>query len=433
MGLGDHVKLSIAARLFLLFAFIVLLSNSLYRHYNGYSASQFVMNSDMEGYYQYLPYGFFGELDITRMRYAKPYGEDRLLNVYTYGVAIMELPFFLIANGVSKFLEMEEQGYKFDIEGRGYNSVYFMSVLFAAMFYAFIGLYYLFRALTRFFPPRIAFVTVVSVFLGTNLYYYTVMGPGMSHVYSFCLISVYICFVPGFYERPGFRSSLKMVVPLALAVLIRPTTLVAGIYFLLYGVISFRDLIKRIGFLAGKWYLLLFMLVVAIVVFIPQMAYWHKVTGKWIMYSYQQEGFSNALTPRIGTVLFGPRNGWYLYTPLMLLATASLLFLVYKRKYSAPAILIVLILIIYLVGSWWLPTFSAAFGARTLVEYTPFMAIPLAYSIDRAYPHRNWRYITAAILAICVLYNVLLSYKYDGYLWWNMDWQWSNLLKVFQY
>jgi hypothetical protein len=424
MSLGDHIKLSRAARLFLLFAFIVLVSNSLYRHYNRYVARQFVMSSDMEGYYQYLPYTFFKEKDITQMRWAKPYGKDKTLNVFTCGVAILELPFFLIAHGISEFLEMEE---------RGYNSAYFMSVLFAAIFYVFIGLYYLFKALNRFFPPRVSFITVVLIFLATNLYYYTGMSPGMSHAYSFCLASIFIYFVPGFYEKPGFRSSLRVILPLALAVLIRPTTIVAGFYFLLYGVVSFRELGQRLRFLIEKWYLLLFMFIVSIVVFIPQMTYWHHVTGKWFVYSYQEYGFPYALNPKIGIVLFGARNGWYLYTPLMLLATLSLFYLSYKRKYNALAILPVIILIVYINSSWWRPTFSASAGHRAMIEFHPFMAIPLAYIIDRAHPHKIWRYLLGVTLILFIVHNVLFAYKYDGHLWWNTDWQWSYLLRFFQF
>jgi len=426
MNPGRHIILSRPAWFFLLFLMIVLVCNSLYRHYNKISARNFVMGSDMEGYYQYLPYFFLMDKEkMKQMRWSKPYGDDRRLNVFTCGVAIMQLPFFLLAHEVSKFLEMESNGY---------NPVYFMSVLFAAIFYVYTGLYYLFKLLSGLFTRRTAFITTVLVFLATNLFYYTIMGPGLSHAYSFCLITIYIYYVPGFYKKPGIRSTLKMILPLALAVLIRPTTIVAGFYFLLYDVVSFMAFRKRLLFLIQKWYLLLLMLFAGFVVFIPQMAYWHLVTGKWFVYSYQSEGFSNALSPRIFTVLFGARNGWYLYTPLMLLATGGLFYLVYRRRYSAPAIFLIMILIVYINSSWWLPTFSASAGYRTLVEYIPFMAIPLAFIVERAYTSKKrTSWILTTVLVLFIIYNILFSYKYETNLWWNTQWQWSNFQRLLQF
>ena len=427
MSMKQHIRLSMTARLFILFFVVVLGANSLHRHYNGVKPFQFVMSSDMEGYYQYLPYVFFKEYDITQMRWAKNYrdedrGIDARLNVFTCGVAILELPFFLAAHLVSEFLEMEE---------RGYNNVYFLSVMFSAIFYGFLGLYLLFKSLKRIFSRKTAFRTVLLIFLATNLFYYTVMKPGMSHVYSFFLLSLYIWLVPGFYEKPGVKSALKLILPLALAVLIRPTTIVAGFYFLLYGITSLREFWQRLAFLAGKWYLLLLMGITAILFFLPQMLYWHEVTDKWFVYSYQREGFDNALTPRFRTVLIGARNGWYLYTPLMLVATAGLFYLAWMKKYSGAAIFLVMLLIVYINSSWWLPTFSSAAGYRTLVEWIPFMAIPLAWIIESTWKMKGWKITLHSLFSLFIVYNILFSFRYSNYHWWHLEeWQWSNFLRL---
>jgi hypothetical protein len=424
MSLRDHIKLSRVAWVFLLFFAGVMCAHTLYRHDSKSSARQLVMGSDMEGYYQYLPYTFFKDKDITRMRWARPYGEDRTLNVFTCGVAILELPFFLVAHVVSELLEMDD---------RGYNAVYFSSVLYAAIFYVFIGLYFLYKALMRFFTEWSSFMTTVLVFLATNLFYYTAMQPGMSHAFSFFLLSVYIYFVPGFYEKPGIKSSLKMILPLALAVLIRPTNILAGLYFLLYGISSFREAGQRLAMLAGRWYLLMFMAFVSFLIFIPQMLYWHKVTGHWVVYSYTDSRFTNALTPQFRTVLIGPRNGWFLYTPLMLLATGGLLYLAFLRKLSGPAILLIMVLIIYINASWCMPTFSSAAGYRALIEWIPFMAIPLAFVIENIQDRKGWKGALYSLLFLFVVYNLLFSYGYENYYWWNTEWQWSNFLRLVKF
>jgi len=421
MSLRDHIKLSRVARLFLLFFVVTMGFHGLYRHFNRITAWQLVMGSDMEGYYQYLPYTFFKHLDMDQMRWARNFGEDKKLNVFTCGVAILELPFFIVAHGVSELLEMENPGY---------NAVYYHTVLFAAIFYVFIGLYYLYKALRRYFTREAALLTAIMAFLATNLFYYTVMQPGVSHAYSFFLLSVYIYFVPGFYENPGVKSSLCMILPLALAVLIRPTNILAGFYFLFYGLSSFRELGPRLGALAGRWYLLLLMAFVSILVFVPQMLYWHKVTGNWIVYSYTDSRFTNALSPQFRTVLIGPRNGWYLYTPLMIIATGGLLYLAYMRRLTAPAILLMMILIIYINASWFNPTFSSSAGCRVLVEWIPFMAIPLAFVFEKLQQRKGMKRALYALLALFVVYNLLFSYKYQPGIWWNQEWTWSNFQRL---
>jgi hypothetical protein len=421
MSLREHIKLSRVARLFLLFFVVTMGFHGLYRHFNRITAWQLVMGSDMEGYYQYLPYTFFRDLDIDQMRWARNYGEDKRLNVFTCGVAILELPFFIVAHGVSELLEMDNPGY---------NAVYYHTVLFAAIFYVFIGLYYLYKALRRYFTREAALLTAIMAFLATNLFFYTVMQPGVSHAYSFFLLSVYIYFVPGFYEKPGVKSSLFMILPLALAVLIRPTNILAGLYFLFYGLSSFRELGPRLGMLAGRWHLLLLMACVSILVFVPQMLYWHKVTGKWIVYSYTDSRFTNALTPQFRTVLIGPRNGWYLYTPLMIIATGGLLYLAYLRRFTAPAILLMMILIIYINASWFNPTFSSSAGCRVLVEWIPFMAIPLAFVFEKLQRRKGLKGALYALLALFVVYNLLFSYKYQPGIWWNQEWTWNNFLRL---
>jgi len=424
MSLREHIKLSRVARLFLLFFFVAMSSHGLYRHFNGVSALQLVMGSDMEGYYQYLPYTFFKDKDITRMRWARPYGEDRTLNVFTCGVAILELPFFLVAHGVSELLEMENPGY---------NPAYYHTVLFAAIFYVFIGLYYLYKSLRRFFNKEASLLTALLAFLATNLFFYTVMQPGVSHAYSFFLLSLYIYFVPGFYEKPGVRSSLLLILPLALAVLIRPTNILAGFYFLFYGLSSFRELGPRLTMLAHRWYLLLFMAFVSFLVFIPQMAYWHKVTGKWFVYSYTDSRFTNALSPQFRTVLIGARGGWYLYTPLMIIATGGLLYLAYLRRLTAPAILLMMVLIIYINASWFNPSFSSSAGYRALVEWIPFMCIPLAFVIEKLLLSLGWKRTLYSVLVLFVVYNLLFSYKFEHHIWWNMEWEWSNFLRLVKF
>ncbi len=411
----------------IVFCILGFIANDIYRNVQNTTAEKTLMRNDSEGYYQYLPHFFIMDWDkMDRMHWAKQYGNGKTLNVYTSGVAIMQIPFFLTAHAFSYF---------FGLEMTGYTPVYFTFVFFASLFYALLGLLFIYRFLRRFFFHNTAFWVMALTFFATNLFYYTTIIPGVSHAYSFCAIALFIYLVPRFYDKPNLKNLIYLSFPLALATLIRPTSICIAFFLFLYGVYGWADLKERVFFWFKKWPYLLVMLLIGFLMFVPQMLYWHTVTGKYIIYSYQHEGFSNIRSPEVTTVLFGARNGWFLYTPLMIFSTISLFYLVYKRQFSSWAILLVMVFIVYINGSWWLPTFSASAGYRTLIEYLPFMAIPLGWFFEKVYTEkaRALRWGLTTILVLFVVYNILFSYKYNSGVWWNMEWEWGNFLRLIKF
>ena len=417
---------------FILFAAVFItvgiLANYRYREVYQITTEQKILNTDSEGYYQYLPHFFIMKWDrMDKMRWAKFYEEGKSLNVYTCGVAIMQSPFFLAAHAISYFFELDHSGY---------TPVYYLFIFFASMFYVLCGLFFIYRFLQRFFTHKAALWSVILIFFASNLFYYTVMEYGMSHAYSFGLIALFIYHVPLFYENPCFRNLLKMALILGLATLIRPTNLIISLFLFLYGINSFGDLMKRIRFWRTRWFYLLVMLVVGILVFSPQMMYWHTVTGKYLFYSYREEGtFPNIFSPDVSTVLFGARNGWFVYSPIMFVATLGLLFLVYRRILHAWIILLIMVLIVYINGSWWVPTFSAAAGYRALIEFIPFMALPLAFVLGKAWKsgHPVIKGMLILLGIFFVYYNLQFSFKYSSWQWWDTEWQWNYLFGVLKF
>ncbi|MGQ8337674.1 hypothetical protein ACUNWD_14085 [Sunxiuqinia sp. A32] len=422
-----NIFFSLTIKVALLFYISGFIANVSYKIIENKKAQNYILSSDMEGYYQYLPYVFLKDKEsIKNMRWSIEYENGNRLNVFTCGVAIMQLPFFLIAHLASWYL---------DLETTGYTPVYYMSVFFATLFYVMLGLFFLYKSLRRIVNKQYAFLTTTLIFYATNLFYYTIMSPGMSHAYSFSLISIFIYFVPLFYSKPAIKHSVGVIIPFALSVLIRPTNIVVGLYFILYNIGSWKQLVERFRVLVKYWYLIVLMAVLSLMVFIPQMLYWKYVTGDYIVYSYQHFGFDNVTSPHISTVLVGARNGLFIYTPIMLMATLSLFFLAYKRELSAVGILLIMIILVYLDASWFKPTFSGAAGYRALIEIFPLLSIPLAYFVQRIFISKlSWqKYSLVLFLTVFVIYNLLFSYRYSHWLWWNTDWEWSHFLRLVQF
>lgn len=390
-------------------------------------SENYVLGSDPHGYYQYLPVLFLQDWEeFKQLPWSKPIGEGRFISVYTCGVAMLQSPFFLLSHVLTRFLGHESDGY---------GPIYYFGVLFSAFFYVWLGIIFLFSVLRKYFSIRSSIASVLLLFFATNLLYYTLVAPGMSHAYSFFLLSLYIWSVHRFYLLPNVKNTLILSFSIALAVLIRPTSIVALFYFFLFDLTQWKEITVRFRFLVSKWPLILLMLLVGFLVALPQMVYWHYVTGDWIYYSYLNEGFPNWRAPHIITVLFGVRGGWFLYTPLMLISSVVLILFWRKCRCSALAIILVMVSIIWINGSWWAPTFSASVGYRALIEYLPFMAFPMGFLLESimVVKRRSLKFISLAGAFVMVFLNVQLMFKYDSSLWWDAPWDWNNFLRFFQF
>src|SRR5690606_19563141 len=88
---------------------------------------------------------------------------------------------------------------------------------------------------------------------------------------------------------------------------------------LLWGMTSLR---ARLADLARRWRQLGLAALVAALIISLQPLYWKYVSGEWIVYSYGDQGF-NWLRPRIWRGLMGVNIGWWVYTPMMLIAMAG--------------------------------------------------------------------------------------------------------------
>ena len=154
-----------------------------------------VIVSDGIGYYSYLPaffiykdlnYNYFysDNLDYVAFRFGAgsfcyPVN-NKAVNKYYCGEALAIAPFFVLADIITNLVGNERDGYSF---------FYQASVAIAGLFYFLFGLWMLILFLRnqRIKEINIALV-ILLFFLGTNLFYYALEQPYMSHVFSFSFV-----------------------------------------------------------------------------------------------------------------------------------------------------------------------------------------------------------------------------------------------------
>ncbi len=379
-----------------------------------------IVGSDMEGYFQYLVHFFTRDWStFDKMRWTIGYGEGKALSVFTCGVAILWSPFFLMAHLISIF---------FGLDTGGYANMYYGFMLVAGIVYTYIGLVFMYKILREFFDHKVSLITTALFFLATNVFFYSVLlGAGMAHVYSFSMIVIYIYFTHQFFKENTKKRLILLGVPFALAVLIRPTNIISGLYFFLYGVSSIDTFKERMVFWIKNYWAIVGLFIIGVIVFIPQMAYWHFVTGKFLVYSYQEYGFPNWNSPKFGIVLFGKYNGWLTYTPIVVFGLVGLFILLWKKQMNSLAISLVLLIGIYVNASWWVPTFSAAVGQRAMIDFLPVLAVPLGFVINQINGmSRQMKFAMGFVILIFIFYNIQFGFRYDSWMWWGSPMSWTK-------
>jgi hypothetical protein len=415
--------------LFIVLLGLIFIGSNAYMAVSRFPSDQIrnVVQSDGYGYYNYLP-ALFIHHDILHQGYAMPLENGYTLNKYTCGVAILEMPFFLVAGQLSPLLNYDKN--------YASNDVYMFAMAASVATYLYIALCILFFFIKNKFDAKAAWYSVMVLYFATNVYYYTVMEAGMSHVYSlFCFVLI-LYFTDQYYKSSRIKFLVGFGFFYALAVLIRPTNIIMILFFLFYEVYSMKDLKVRILQHIKNFHAFIILIVIGLIVASPQMLYWYAVTGKPVVFSYgyNHESFSNWKSPKIIQVLIGHKSGWLTYTPIMALSLIGLYMGVKEKKISAPVIITAFAITILICASWWTYNFACSFGYRSFVEYYAILILPVAFVSFRALNGKNKPLILGFLLVtfLCCLMNIRMSELYlaGPDCWSGPGWEWSNYLDV---
>ena len=381
-----------------------------------------LISSDAEGYYQYLP-SFFIKGEMHKLPYAREIFNGNTLNIYHVGVAILQLPFFLLAHAFASITSYP---------ATGYSQPYLYSILVSASFYGALASFFMLKVVSRHFSTLVSVVTILCLIFGTNLIYYTSFEPGMSHIYSLFLMSCFIYQVGVFLDRPTFRTGMFLGLTLGLITVVRPSNLLIVLYLILADIHSLGELRGRILLVLKNKSLLLFQGITFVLPLLPQLLYWHEVTGDYLVFSYGivGQGF-NWASPALFKVLFSPQNGWLVYSPIMLFSLVGLGLTLKRGSHNSYAIFTILVIAYYLISSWWAWWFGAAYGHRAFIEYYALLGIPFAYAVDQALSLQSkiLKLGVAMLAAIAIYVNLNMCFLYVPP-WDGPEWGWGDYAHI---
>lgn len=396
----------------------------------GYWKKHRTLNYDIETYYHYLPstfihgdalnLGYVAELDSTTLHPGEGQrahgvivhaGTGHHVNKCTCGVALFELPFFLITHAGCTLFDP-------DIAD-GYSAPYQLAVSLSAIVSTLCGLLLLRVFLLRYTHDRASALALIIIAFGTNLFFYSTVDSGMPHSFLFLLFSAVLERTDAWYRSPTRWKAAVLGLALGAIALIRPIDVLVVIVPLLWpmegGLRAKRALFKaHVGH---------FLPVVscAALPLLPQLVYWKATTDQWLYWSYGEEGF-NWADPHIIDGLFSYRKGWFVYSPLALLGFIGLAWMFFKRSWHAFALPFTVFfpLAFYVIFSWYQWWYGGGFGCRPLISSLALLALPIAllaqWTMERSKA-------LALVLALCVIAGIRLNMlQQDQYVQTIMHW-----------
>lgn len=379
-----------------------------------------IVDGDGSGYYAYLTTVFVhGTTDFTKVyEFEKSHrGLDYLahyfhsyngvlINKYFLGTALLILPFYLLAWLYSLITGMPPDGYNF---------LFQYAVALAAAFYCSVGLLFINRTLRSFGISKwLSLLSMITILAGTNLFYYTFMHPSHSHVYSFAAVSVFVYYARSFFIKPERKQLFLTALSFGLVVLIRPTNamVLMGIPF----IAGSRDyFMQGVNFLKSNRTMLLVAVLLSVLVIAFQLVFNLIQTGQLLIWSYQHEGFY-FLHPSLFSFLFSYRKGFFVYTPMFLLIVPSLIFLFRNNRFQFWSFSLFMLLLFYILSSWWNWFFGDSFGMRALIDYFPLLMIPVVLMVKRIRLNGIALKGMLVFIVLAITLNLIQTYQYQRHI-----------------
>ena len=398
--------------------YLFQLHDTLYR----YQRSDKIINEDAFGYYAILPaYLQYHDpnwrfLDTSTAKqdafknYIPPIVNtiDDSLKVCKYysGPAMMQLPFYAIAEWTKRWDDPFDQHHQFYI-------------LLSVIFYVLVGFFILYQQLLNWqFHPLSAGALIAFTLFGTNLFVYTAYDPAYSHAYSFFAFAAFAGTLLSIKRTASLYKFVLAGLCYGLIVSIRPLN---AVVIFLVPIIFYGQIFSII-----KRHPLAFLLTVLSSCLFPfiQSYLWHWQTGQWYVYPYGNESL-NLAQPQLFEFIFGYNCGWALYTPgAFLMVVLGLAGLVAKRHYGRAILSFFSITAtLYLMSCWYYLHYGCTAGCRPITDYYGLFMLMMAYGFRELTRHQWIRYSIITLLSTCFIYWRIVQYQFFNHIinWCDMD------------
>ncbi len=259
----------------------------------------------------------------------------------------------------------------------------------------------------------------IAVLLGTSLTYYATYMPSYGHALDALACGAFLTVWALTFGRTEWRRWVVLGGLLGVAMLIRVQEVALGVVIVvevaaaIIGDLRRRRIdwrVRALIWVGGG----AITLAIALVVFIPQLYYWHVIYGDAFTLP-QGDRYTRLGSPMILELLYAPRNGWFSTHPIAYLSVIGLCCLPRRVRVIAIALALALALQVYLsatIFDWWA---QASWGQRRMCNVTLILVVGLAALLWRCgrlaarvrrVPPAVWHVPAIAILGSMVAWNL---------------------------
>lgn len=373
-----------------------------------------ITNWDGLGYYMYLPSGFIYD-DFSKLEWLpemdEKYGltegdmyqahraeNGNYVNKYLGGVSILQMPLFAIGHLIAHCTDYPEDGF---------SPPYQYSLAYGCVVYVILALFMLRNILLRYYDDLSVAVSLLLLFLASNLIQYVSVDAGLSHGFILPLYVLILYATIKWHEKPSIFWACAIGLIIGLATISRPTEAIMLFIPLLWNTHTKEAKKEKWALVRQHRKHLYFAILFGLLGVLPQLIYWKMTAGTFI----HDVGSSWRFLTPFFRVLFGWETGWFIYTPVTILFIAGFFYL--KNTPYRRSVIIFCLLNIWIVISWADWKYGATYSTRALVQSYPIFALPLTAVVARILQHR-WKYLLYPVGAYLIFVNFFQLGQYNS-------------------
>lgn len=320
----------------------------------------------------------------------------RPINFTPLGCALLWSPFYLLAHlGV-----LAARGLGSAVLADGFSRPYQAAACYGSALYGFLGLLLLHDVLRRRFKEPAPTWAAGGLWLASPLLYYMTLAPGFSHADSVFAICLLLWLSLRALDSGRLANWALAGAAGGLCGLIREQD--ALFLMIPAGLIAWGATRRRLLALATLG-------VTSALVFAPQLLAYRAINGTFAPSKLVMRKLT-WWSPHFFEVLLDPAHGLFLWSPLLVLASAGLIYHVWTRREALGTVLLAALLLqIWINGaveSWHQ---AGAFGSRRFVAATALFAFGLAALLEALDARRA---LAGIALVVLVWWNVSLMVQF---------------------
>src|SRR6185437_15083391 len=342
-------------------------------------------------------------------------------NHFTIGPALIWIPFLAITHAV--VLGVDHLGAR--IPADGFSWPYIDTMAFITALAGFLGLFLSFHLARKYFSERWAFLATLAIWFASSLLVYMYFNPSWSHAHSAFIVALFL----SYWDRTrAVRTLLQWLVLGLIAGLMLdvyyPNALFLLVLLVELAVTAVRILRSELSAKRHEFQALVLGSCVFAVALI--LAFLPTLISRWVIYGspfstgYTEVGVWHLTNPLLGQVLFSSDHGLFSWTPILLLASAGLLFVVRRDRVLGWAVVFSALAFYFLIATY--PDWDgiSSYGNHFFVSLTPVFILGLTalLAASEKLVHNSriaWRGAIAGI-ALLVLWNFGLLFQWGMHL-----------------